>query len=136
MSGINLMANKKSIEIKNKKLAQKILKEVPEFNAFYFFKDEGNYTGNYATSLIIFYNMLSKIDKESLPFHFKRGDFQNWIKIIIGDNQLANEIKKINKAVTGNELLDRLCKIIEKRLFELKQLLANEELYLDNKKTE
>jgi hypothetical protein len=130
------MANKKSIEINNKELAQKILREIPEFNAFYFFRDEGKYTGNYATSLIVFYNMLSKIDKESLLFHFKRGDFRNWIKTIIGDNQLANEIKKINKAVTGNELLERLCKIIEKRLVELKQLLANEELYLDSKKTE
>ena len=79
--------------------------------------------------------MLSKIDKESLLFHFRRGDFQNWIRTIIGDNQLANEIKKIDKNVNGNELLERLCKIIEKRLIELKQLLANEELYLDHKKT-
>ena len=92
-------------------MAQKILREVPEFNAFYFFKDEGKYTGNYAVSLIIFYNMLSKIDKESLLFHFRRGDYQNWIKTIIGDNYLANEIKKIDKTV-------------------------NEELYLDRKKTE
>ena len=130
------MDNKKSIETSNKELAQKILREVPEFNAFYFFKDEGKYTGNYAVSLIIFYNMLSKIDKESLLFHFRRGDYQNWIKTIIGDNYLANEIKKIDKTVNGNELLENLCKIIEKRLIELKQLLANEELYLDRKKTE
>ena len=130
------MDNKKSIETSNKELAQEILREVPEFNAFYFFKDEGKYTGNYAVSLIIFYNMLSKIDKESLLFHFRRGDYQNWIKTIIGDNYLANEIKKIDKTVNGNELLERLCKIIEKRLIELKQLLANEELYLDRKKTE
>lgn len=130
------MDNKKSIEISNKELAQKILREVPEFNAFYFFKDEGKYTGNYAVSLIIFYNMLSKIDKESLLFHFRRGDYQNWIKTIIGDNYLANEINKIDKNVNGNELLANLCKIIEKRLIELKQLLANEELYLDRKKTE
>lgn len=129
------MDNKKSIKTNKKELAQKILREVPEFNAFYFFKDEGKYTGNYAISLIIFYNMLSKIDKESLLFHFRRGDYQNWIKTIIGDNYLANEIKKIDKTVTGNELLERLCKIIEKRLIELKQLLANEELYLDRKKT-
>ena len=130
------MDNKKSIENSNKELAQEILREVPEFNAFYFFKDEGKYTGNYAVSLIIFYNMLSKIDKESLLFHFRRGDYQNWIKTIIGDNYLANEIKKIDKTVNGNELLENLCKIIEKRLIELKQLLANEELYLDRKKTE
>ena len=130
------MDNKKSIEPSNKELAQKILREVPEFNAFYFFKDEGKYTGNYAVSLIIFYNILSKIDKESLLFHFRRGDYQNWIKTIIGDNYLANEINKIDKTVNGNELLENLCKIIEKRLIELKQLLANEELYLDRKKTE
>ena len=130
------MDNKKSIETSNKELAQEILREVPEFNAFYFFKDEGKYTGNYAVSLIIFYNMLSKIDKESLLFHFRRGDYQNWIETIIGDRYLANEINKINKTVGGNELLERLCKIIEKRLIELKQLLANEELYLDRKKTE
>lgn len=129
------MENRKSIETNKKKLAQKILREVPEFNAFYFFKHEGKYTGNYATSLIVFYNLLYKIDKESLLFHFKRGDFQNWIAIIIGDNQLANEINKIDKTVTKRELLEKLGKIIEKRLIELKQLLANEDLYLDQKKS-
>jgi hypothetical protein len=119
-------------EITKKDLAQKILREVPQYNAFYFFNSINRYTGGNASSLIVFLNKLKTIDKASIDFHFKRRDFENWIRSTIGDAYLANEIAKINESIEEEELLAQICQIIEKRLKELKQLLANEEPYVEH----
>lgn len=113
-------------------LAQKFLREVPQYGAFYFFTGINNYCGSYARSLLVFVNKLKTIDKTSVDFHFKRRDFENWIRSTIGDTHLANEIAKINEPLDEEELLGQICQIIEKRLMELKQLLANEEPYIEH----
>jgi hypothetical protein len=119
-------------EITKKDLAQKILREVPQYNAFYFFNSINRYCGGHASSLVVFLNKLKTIDKASIDFHFKRRDFENWIRSTIGDAYLANEIAKINESIEEEELLAQICQIIEKRLKELKQLLANEEPYVEH----
>ena len=68
---------------------------------------------------------------KSIDFHFKRGDFVNWIRSTVGDTYLANEIAKINES-KEEELLSQVCQMIEKRLSELKQLLASEEPYVEH----
>ena len=113
-------------------LAQKVLREVPEYNAFYFFTGINNYCGTYASSLVVFLNKLKNIEMASITFHLKRRDFENWIRSTIGDTDLANEIAKINDSFDEEELLEQTCQIIEKRLKELKQLLANEEPYVEH----
>jgi hypothetical protein len=115
-----------------KELAQKILREVPPYNAFYFFDDIDKYSGRQARSLVVFFNNLKTIDKISIDFHFKRRDFENWIRSTIGDTYLANEIAKINESIDEEELMEQICQLIEKRLKELKQLLAKEELYVEH----
>ena len=120
------------LEITKKDLAQKILREVPQHNAFYFFNSINKYSGRNAKSLVIFFNRLKTIDKASIDFHLKRRDFENWIRSTIGDTYLANEISKINESNDEEELLTQICQIIEKRLKELKQLLANEEPYIEH----
>ena len=80
----------------------------------------------------MFLNKLKTIEIASIDFHFKRRDFENWIRSTIGDTHLANEISKINDSVDEEELLGQICQIIEKRLKELKQLLANEEPYVEH----
>lgn len=117
--------------ITSKDQAQKILNQVPQINAFYFFEDANNYCGISARSLTVFSNKLLTINKKSLDFHFKRGDFENWIRSTIGDSFLANEIAKINESFEGEQLLAQVCEIINTRLMELKQLLAREEQYVE-----
>ena len=117
--------------ITSKDQAQKILNQVPQINAFYFFEDPNNYCGISARSLPVFSNKLLTINKKSLDFHFKRGDFENWIRSTIGDSFLANEIAKINESFEGEQLLAQFCEIINTRLMELKQLLAREEQYVE-----
>ncbi len=127
------MIKKAKLEIATKGLAQKILDEVPPFRAFYFFNDVGKYSGTYANSLIVFSNKLKNIDKRCLDFHFKRRDFEKWIKTTIGDDYLAKEISKISKSLDEDELLEQIYRTIEKRLNDLKQLLADEEPYIEHK---
>ena len=120
------------MEIPTKDLAQKILREVPQYNAFYFFNEINKYSGTHARSLIVFFNKLKRIDRVSIDFHFKRRDFENWIRSTVGDTYLANEIAKIKEPINEEELLEQICQIIEKRLKDLKQLLASEELYVEH----
>ena len=126
------MTKKARIRIAPKDLAQKILSEVPQYDAFYFFEGINKYSGVSARSLIVFSNRLTSIDKKSLDFHFKRGDFENWIRSTIGDSYLANEIAKIDESLEEEQVLTQVCKKINERLKELKQLLALEEQYVEH----
>ena len=127
-----MLVKKRRRKITNKDQAQKILSEVPPINAFYFFEDCDKYCGKSARSLDVFSNRLLTIDKKSLDFHFKRRDFENWIRSTIGDSFLANEIAKTNESFEEEQLLSEVCKIINARLMELKQLLAQEEPYVEH----
>jgi len=113
----------------NKDVALRILRTVPYNNAFYFFTDIGQYSGKLAVSLADFCQKIKTIDIKSVDFHFKRRDFQKWIRGTIGDAYLANEINKIRKSILGEELRDKICQTVERRLTELKKTLASEETY-------
>jgi hypothetical protein len=110
------MSKKAEFETTPREVAQKILGDVPQYDAFYFFTGVNKYTGVYARSLVVFFNQLKTINKKSIDFHFKRGDFENWIRSTIKEE----------------ELLAQVCQMIEKRLTELKQLLAIEESYVEH----
>lgn len=118
------------MKVNNKEIASKILRTVPHDKAFYFFTGIGQYCGEFAASLADFCQKIKRIDAKSVDFHFKHRDFQKWIRTTIGDAYLANEINKIGKSFQGEELRVKLYQIIEKRLAELKRLLASQEAYL------
>ena len=75
---------------------------------------------------------MKTIDVKSVDFHFKRRDFQKWIRETLGDIALTNEINKIKKSIHGEELRDKIFQTLERRLTELKKLLASEEAYLEH----
>ena len=126
-----MMKKAKTMKVNNKEIASKILRTVPYNNAFYFFTDIGRYSGELAVSLADFCKKIKTIDTKSIDFHYKRRDFQKWIRGTIGDVYLANEINKIQKSIQGEELRVKICQIVERRLTELKKLLASEEAYLE-----
>jgi len=125
------MKKAKTMKVNNKEIASKILRTVPYNNAFYFFTDIGQYSGELAASLADFCKKIKTIDAKSIDFHYKRRDFQKWIRGTIGDVYLANEINKIQISIQGEELRVKICQIVERRLTELKKLLASEEAYLE-----
>ncbi len=107
-------------------LASRILRTVPIPQAFLFFLDIGQYTGEFAPCLADFLEKSEKIPLKSIEFHFKRGDFERWIRETLGDECLADEISKINKSTQGEELRTTICKIIKRRLDQLKVAMMTE----------
>jgi len=84
----------------NPNLIQKILGSVVYERAFFFHEDFGKPTGELAISLSDFCNKINTIAPKSLAFHLKRGDFENWIREIIGDVELSKQIGKLKTKKT------------------------------------
>ena len=87
---------------------RKPLGTVPFENGFHFYTDIGKYTGITATSLSEFALKLQIIPKESVVFHFRRHDFQNWIKYTIKDAALAQRINNTKLSQTAEDLRKEL----------------------------
>ena len=121
---------RKKIKV-NTKLIKKILRTVPQNEAFYFFTGIRAYTGEYATSLDNFCTKIRLVDLKSVLFHFDRQDFEKWIKGTIGDAILANKISEIKNSVNREEFRTEIHRIVEQRLSQLKKLLASTRASLD-----
>jgi hypothetical protein len=65
---------------------------VPRAQGFHFYKAIGCCIGVTCCSLEELADALQKVCSEAVTFHFERGDFQNWMRDIIGDNELAKRI--------------------------------------------
>ena len=101
--------------------ASKILATVPPPEAFLFFTDVGEYTGELATCLSDLCEKLKTIPAQSIRFHHKRGDFEKWIRGTLGDEYLAERISRI-KSTKTEELRKKIEGIVKRRLNQLKRL--------------
>jgi len=111
------MAAKSRID---RELASRILRIVPIPEAFLFFTDIGQYNGEFASSLSNFCEKLKTTPLKSIEFHFKRKDFERWIRDTLGDEHLANRISKIDRSTHGEELRTTIQRIAKNRLDQLK----------------
>ena len=76
-----------------------------------------------ALSLEEFYRFIKQISAESLEFHLYRGDFENWLKDVCKDSELANDIGSIKAAsLKGEELRKELLKVLDAK-YRIKELL-------------
>jgi len=108
----------------NPNFARKILRgALSTDKAFYFFKDIGQYTGNFALNLEEFYGMMDKVPLQSLEFHFLRGDFERWIREVLGDVYLADRISSIDKSFRAKKLRAMLKRKVRRRINQLKKML-------------
>jgi len=112
--------------------ARKILRTVPHIEAFYFFTDIGDYTGQYALSLDNFCNKINNIELKSVLFHFDRQDFEKWIRGTLGDPILADTISKIKNSVDREDFRTEIRQIVAQRLSQLKKLLASEDALIEH----
>jgi hypothetical protein len=103
----------------NKPDSSKILSVVDPDKVFYFCTAEGVYTKVTANSLSDFAQKLDGIDESSLLFHYPRGDFQAWIKNVVGDNGLADRLCFIKRNLPGEQLRRELKRIVQQRIDEL-----------------
>lgn len=95
----------------------KILGTVNYERAFYFYNGVGKPNGEFAVSLSDFCSKINVVNSESLAFHLKRRDFQNWISEVIGDVELAKRMDKIQ--VKDNALRSTLHAFVSNRIKEL-----------------
>jgi len=95
----------------------KILGTVAYERAFYFYEGVGKPNGEFAVSLSDFCSKINVVSSESVAFHLKRRDFQNWISEVIGDVELAKRMDKIK--VKDNALRSTLHAFVSNRIKEL-----------------
>jgi hypothetical protein len=95
----------------------KILTTLTREKAFYFFTSIGNYTGMNALSLKEFVEKIGEVNVKSLEFHLCRGDFEKWVSDVLQDNDLASEMRKLQKLnLTGDDLRSQLSLVASRRL--------------------
>ena len=101
------------------------LRVVPDAKGFHFYTGVGDYSGVSVHSLEEFADALQYVCSEAIAFHFERGDFQNWIRDVIGDNELAQAIDNIKTC--ERHLAAESCRkeIVERVSIRLLQLEAN-----------
>jgi len=95
----------------------KILGTVTYDRAFYFYNSIGKPNGEFAVSLSDLCSKINVVNPESLAFHLRRRDFQNWIREVIGDVELAKRMDKIQ--VKDNALRSTLHAFVSSRIKEL-----------------
>ncbi|MGA3111297.1 MAG: DUF5752 family protein [Candidatus Bathyarchaeia archaeon] len=99
---------------------REIFSPVPYERGFHFFTATDRYTGETATSIDSFVQKLQVIEADSIGFHFPRKDFQNWIRGVIKDERLAEEIDRIKEEQSNEDLRKEVVKTIETHLYELR----------------
>lgn len=101
-------------------LASTILRTVSLPEAFMFFTDLGQYTGELAPCLTDFCEKLKTVPLKSVEFHFERGDFERWIRETLGDEYLASRITDIDRSTHGEKLRTTIEGIVRRRVDQLK----------------
>ena len=101
------------------------LRVVQHAQGFHFYTAIGDYCGVSVHSLEEFADALQYVCSEAIVFHFERGDFQNWIRDVIGDNELAKKLDNIK--MCERHLAAESCRkeIMERVNVRLLQLEAN-----------
>jgi len=98
------------------------LRVVPYAQGFHFYMSIGHYCGITSTSLEEFVNALRYLCSEAILFHFDRGDFQNWIRDVIGDAELAqrlDEIKMCSRQLGAECCRSELVETVRIRILQL-----------------
>jgi hypothetical protein len=103
-------------------IVARILRTVPDENAFYFYKRIGYYLDIRARSLFEFQQKLRYINIVSVEFHAERGDFENWFLTTLGDATLTRQAYSC-KTKRGEELRKSLLSFVEARLTRLQKFL-------------
>jgi predicted transcriptional regulator len=98
------------------KNAIKIGNMVADDKTFNFYVGVEKPLGFSAHSLEEFYRMVKQVYSDSLDFHLYRGDFENWIRQVIGDNVLADEVTALKASgLNGEGLRKALLEAIDNR---------------------
>ncbi len=100
----------------------RILRTVPKNEGLELYKNPGEFTGKTATSLSDLTEKLRIVDIRAVNHHFKRREFEKWIRSSIGDEELARRFGKLSRELHGEKLRSQMIVLVKARLDELKAM--------------
>jgi alpha-amylase len=118
--------------------AKRFLRRLPAGLGFTFSYDFVRSSGLNVNSLIDFVATLETVDFSSIRFHMEKGDFERWIRQVIGDDKLADKIASVSRSkrkLKGEALRKRIISITKRRLKELNKITHEKSARLKKKKT-
>jgi hypothetical protein len=95
---------------------QKILRRVREDQAFHFYRGFDQPMNEAAVSLTDLFKKIERVDVESVAFHQARGDFEKWVRAVLGDGELAMRLGRISHSSCGEELRVEILREIKARM--------------------
>ena len=96
------------------KAALKVSTPVSSEMGFNFYVGIGKPLGFTAQTLEEFYRFIKQVSADSLEFHLFRGDFENWLREVLKDSELAEEIGNLKMdELKSEDLRKQLLKAID-----------------------
>ena len=102
-------------------MVQKITRKVTPQEGFRFSRGIGDYTGQVATSLEEFAEMLRTVESKSIDFHMERRDFEKWVLGIFGDEELAQILSR-RMIFQGEKRREELIMAVKNHLEDLRKM--------------
>jgi hypothetical protein len=100
-----------------------VLKPTTHEKAFHFYAGIGKPLHISAKDLLDFCDKLNQVSVESIEFHSKRGDFENWFTSL-GDVELAKKAALLKTKVSGEELRKRLHDTVKNQCLMLSKIVG------------
>jgi len=107
--------------------ARRALSTVNYDCGFHFYTAIGDYTGVTAVSLQDLAEKMGSINVGSVRFHFERGEFQRWIRTLLCDSELAEDIGLIKPYFSDEALRREIIAKIEEHIARLKATIKTED---------
>lgn len=96
------------------KNALKIFTPANKDSGFHFYVALSKPLGFSAFSLVEFYRQIRQVTSDALEFHLYRGDFENWLREIVQDSELASGVGSLKaENLQGEALRKALLKAID-----------------------
>ena len=108
----------------DKASASKFLRTVPKNEGLGLYKTPGEFTGKTVTSFSTMFMTLRSVDIRAINYHFKRRDFEKWVRGTIGDEELARRFGRLDRDLHGEKLRSSMAMLVKTRLDELKAAVA------------
>jgi hypothetical protein len=106
---VNLSPNQTMVELQELKTFTPVSSEM----SFLFYVGVDKPIGFSASSMEEFYSFIKQVIVDSLEFHLYRGDFENWLKDVFKDSELAEAFGALKtEEVKGEDLRKALVKAI------------------------
>lgn len=105
-----------------KATASRLLRSVPKNEGMMLYKSPGEYTGRTVTGLADLADKLKAVDVRAVNYHFKRREFERWIRGTLGDEELARRFGRLKRELHGAKLRTEMLTLVRTRLDELRSV--------------